>query len=169
MSKQEVSNKHKVIYRVNNEVVKKIIESGEFKSIVCNYKFTGNFGYDAVLNFKKGKCSRKYALKVAEDWLHTDYGKTYCYIDTDFPDQIIIMPYLNLSYTLFLNESAFTYLIDNDMITSASSRDVYRDKRNTRWVKSKSLWNVLFEGNQKIRSILSPILLITGVLYVWFA
>jgi hypothetical protein len=83
---------------IRRDVVKRIIEKGEFHKLVCNHSYTDDYAWDAATNFGKGEVKD---ISSVTYWLDS---KTSCYIEVDNPNEVHILPYQGLSYSLFLEE-----------------------------------------------------------------
>ncbi|MBY0077938.1 hypothetical protein H7K13_23715 [Priestia aryabhattai] len=81
---------------VRRDVVKRLIEKGEFHRLVCNHSYTDDYAWDAATNFGKGEVKD---IEAVVKWLEQ---KTHCYIDVNNPNEVRILPYQGLSYSLFL-------------------------------------------------------------------
>ena len=88
---------------IRKDVIRRVILSGRYKKLVCNYRYTDDYAWDAENNFGKGELTREEAVKVAETWLKSGKGyDTRCYISVDEPNIVCIIPYRNLSYSLYV-------------------------------------------------------------------
>lgn len=81
---------------IRRDVVKRMIEKGEYHNLICNHDYTDDYVWDAKRNFGKGEVK-----DIKEVTQHLEY-KCNCYIATEYPNELVIIPYQGLSYSLIL-------------------------------------------------------------------
>ena len=86
--------------RIRKDVIRRIIEKGEFHRLACDYSYTDDYAWDAASNFGKGE--------VKDTSRIIDYltGDVYCYVEVKDPNRIHIIVHSNLSYSLYLEAPA---------------------------------------------------------------
>ena len=92
----------KKVARVRKDVVRRIIENQEYKSISTAYKYTDDYAFDNANDFGRNNgMSHEEALEIAQNWLKSGAGDTVCYIDIEKDENVIsIIPYSNLCYRM---------------------------------------------------------------------
>lgn len=93
---EKAKEQGRAVATVRRDVVRRLIEKGEYHKLIRNYSYTDDYAWDAATNFGKGE------VKDTEDVTYWLERKTTCYISVDNPNEVHIIPYQGLSYSLFL-------------------------------------------------------------------
>lgn len=88
---------------IRRDVVRRIIERGDYVRLVCRHYHTDDYAWDAKNGFGKGELSREEAMEVIKRHLTSSHCR--CYVDVERPGVVEIIPFLNLAYELVVKES----------------------------------------------------------------